>query len=1144
VNHKGVDNLSLRLILGRAGAGKTEQCMQEIAAAYAQNPQGQYILITPEQATFVSEKRLLKSLEGKGGFNVRVLSFRRFAWAVLQKTGGGLAMPLDKIGKSLILRSLLEKHKNQLKRFRQVYQQNGFLEQLADFMDELRSYRIAPADISRCLNEAAISPELLGKLTDMQLLYQDYCSVIEGNWLDTAGTLQLLAEKLSLWPELSEATFWLDGFHGFTPAEFQVIQAILAKDRRVNITLNLPARGDQMQMTQEAVFYPPWETAQDLQAICRREGFVQEPSYYLPEPGQVRFAGNPELAWLEQCMGQPNKSLIYENDVKSIRILGYANLQEEVEGVANQIMAALQQSDYRYQDLVILARQPEMYESAVRSVFAAYGIPFFFDHPRTMSYHPLHHLLRALLSFISGRWNHQEMFAYLKSGLAGLRFSQVDRLENYCLAHGIRRPHWESQKPWSFTQTSLDQEMEALRQKAWLPLAEFEGKIKQAENLRAMLQAIYELLVALQVEEQCSWLRDRAQRQGRMEEALIHDKAWTDLMTLFDQMANLMGAEEVSRFVLSHILESGLEAMETLTIPPALDQVTISSMDRSRTPQAKAVWILGVNEGVLPARVKEAGLLSDQERKSLAAHDIKLAPDSEKRLFSESYLIYIALTRATQALYISFARADQEGQGQAPSLLLRRLCSRFTKLEIQDQSLPTADLLTQPRPALRRLSVALQKQQPKPEEISLWRYVYYWFKDKEQWQWELRRIQQGMELRSLDEKIPPEISKALFGTNLHTSVTRLEKFQACPFAHFMAYGLKLAPRPEYVVRAPEVGTFFHDSLEALIRGVKKENLSLCDLDQAELADRVDAIVQKQLERSQNSVFLSTAWYKALYNNLCRIVQRSAGVLAEHERRGQFRPYAVEVGFGTDDPDSLPSLVLTLAGGEKVNLHGRIDRIDIAALPEKQETYIRVIDYKSGHKTLKLWEIFYGLKLQLILYLETALAGLQLPGSVKPAGMFYFHVADPMLKCDNALSLSTEDQLKKILKELKLTGYVLKDTSVANMMDNNIDGYSNLIPVQLLKSGDFGAKSSLCSEEGFHILQEHAKRTLIAAAQRMLEGDVSISPYLAAGAKACDYCEYNSICRFDPLIPGHQYRKLFCYKDQEVWQWLEQEVDPQ
>jgi len=1135
--------MSLRLILGRAGSGKTEQCMQEIAAAYAQNPQGQYILITPEQASFSSEKRLLKTLKGKGGFNVKVLSFRRFAWFVLQKTGGNQGMPLNEVGKSLILRSLLEKNKDKLKRFKQVYRQKGFLEQLAGFIDELRNYQITPEAMEACLEDMAIKEtELYGKLADTQLLYGEYCRLIANNWQDAAGTLQLLAGKLSLWPQLAETVFWLDGFHGFTPAEFQVIKVLLANNCQVNITFNLPAGGDKTSLREEDVFYPPWETVDELKKMCLNEGFIMEPSFYLPEPGQVRFASNPELAWLERCMGEPHKCRAYKGKVRSIHIQGYGNIQEEVEGLANQIMQKVQEENCRYRDLVVLARQPQIYESAVRSVFEAYGIPYFFDHPRTLSYHPLHHLLRSLLNFIAGHWNHQEIFAYLKTGMAGLSMAQVDRLENYCLAHGIRRFHWESSKPWDFSQSPLDQEMEALRQKAWLPVSRLEGRLQAAENLRDMITAIFELLVELKVERQCRLFVQRAYRQGRPDEALVHEKVWANLMELFDQIVEFMGEQQIEGSSLARILESGLEAMEALIIPPALDQVTISSMDRSRTPEAKVVWILGVNEGVLPAKVQETGLLSDRERQWLSGHNLKLAPDSQKRLFSESYLIYIAFTRATKEINLSYARADQEGKGLAPSMLLNRLCRRFPAMDINDQALSAGDLLTRPKPSLQRLSAALQNRQPDPEEIGLWRYVYYWFSEREAWKWDMERLKRGLNLGPLPARISRDLSKALFGKTIHTSVTRLEKFQACPFAHFLAYGLKLKQRPEYTVSAPEVGTFFHDSLEALIAGLQKEGQTLSDLSDEALTDKVAEVVREQLNRSQNNIFLSTAWYKSLYGNLSRIIKRSALVLAEHERRGRFRPYAVEIGFGTEEPGSLPPLVLSLSDEQRVNLHGRIDRIDIAQTDDDSSIYVRIIDYKSSQKNLRLWEIFYGLKLQLTLYLAIAMEGLNLPGELKPAGMFYFQIADPVIRCNNPLLLSTEEQKEEVLKRLKLRGFVLKDKTVVKLMDEKIEKYSSIIPVNLKTSGDFGSYSSVCSEEEFKLLQKHSHETLLTAVRRMLEGEIKIHPYKASNLTACRYCEFRSVCRFDLLVPGHRYNQLSALNDEEVWEKLKQKED--
>lgn len=1134
--------MSLCLILGRAGSGKTEQCMNEIAAAFAAEPQGQYWLITPEQATFTSEKRILKTLGGRGGFNVRVLSFRRFVWAVLQETGGSLGVPLDGAGKRLILRSLLENRKDQLKSFRQVYHQNGFLEQMVDLMDELRSYHVRTDSIGSCLQGMAGDPldfvqkGLREKLADIETLYQDYEKALSAGWLDLAGELSLLSQQLPAWPALQNTRFWIDGFHGFTPAEYQVITALLQTGRDVRVTLNIPAGRESADMAQEEVFYPAWETARDLQAMCRQLNIEITPPLYLEEPGNVRFAISPTLAHLEKILAFPAQNRVFQQELSGITIQGYGNMQQEAEGVANQILQTIESSGYRYKDMAVLVRQPEAYQSVLQATFEAYDIPCFFDSPETMSYHPLICLMRALLRFIEDRWNHQAIFAYAKTGMAGLSMSQCDRLENGCLAHGIRRSHWESSLAWGF-----DADIEALRQQLWQPLAKLDAKIKEAADLRAMTLALVEHLTELHAEQQCRRLAYEARNRGKAEEAMVHEAAWEKLMALLDQAVAFMGEQPFQRQAFAKILQGGLDAIETLKVPPALDQVTISSMDRSRTPQVKVAWILGVNEGVLPARLNENGLLTSRERQWLGAHAIPMAPDAEKRLFSESYLIYIALTRAAEGLHLSYARADHDGKGQAASPLMSFLCRRFPGLSVQESMPPAQARITRPKPALQTLSAALQNQQPDAAEIGLWRYLYDWFSQRPHWKWEMERINLGLRIQPLSQRIPADLSQALYGQVLKTSVTRLELFQACPFAHFIAYGLGLEPRAEYEIKPPEVGNFFHDSLEVLLQGLQDEGKDLAGQDPVLLEKRIQAIVAMQLERSQHGIFLATAWYKALSGRLQRIIQRAASVLAEHEKRGQFRPMALELAFGSQQPGSLAPLVLELDNGTEVALRGRIDRIDRAWKPGEDVPYLRIVDYKSGFNRLNLWEVYYGLKLQLILYLDVALRA-SVP-TAKPAGIFYFHVSDPMLRVSNALPLDENERNERLLKALKLQGFVLEDKEIVAMMDQTAASSSLILPVRLLNSGEFGAQSSLCTEAGFNRLRQHAKTVMKQAATRMLEGEIQVSPYQVPGRKACDYCDYGSVCRFDPSVPGHRFRLLRPMKETQVWQLLDSKEEP-
>jgi ATP-dependent helicase/nuclease subunit B len=379
------------------------------------------------------------------------------------------------------------------------------------------------------------------------------------------------------------------------------------------------------------------------------------------------------------------------------------------------------------------------------------------------------------------------------------------------------------------------------------------------------------------------------------------------------------------------------------------------------------------------------------------------------------------------------------------------------------------------------------------------------------------------------------LAARLFGQVMKTSITRLERFQACPFAHFLEYGLKLNVREEHEVRPPDIGNFFHDGLETLISETLAQGLSLRDLSEEELDTRVEAASESLLVRKNHEIFQASAWYRSLTVNLRRILRNAARTLAYQERQGQFRPYAWEAPFGFDEPGSLPSVSLELGGGRRILLRGRIDRIDEGFLPATGQRYLRVLDYKSGGNTLALWEVYYGLKLQLALYLETVLAAMP---AAKPAGLFYFQVHDPVLSEESRQLLEDEEQRREaLLQAQKLRGYLLRDPAVAELMDEDF-ARSCFLPVARKKDGDFTKNSHLLREEEFRALGRRGRQVLRQAGRRLLAGDIALSPYRSGQAgDACAYCPYHAVCRFDLLVPGHRYREIRRQKDEQILRWL-------
>ncbi len=1146
----------LRLIIGRSGAGKTRQCLDEIGAMEQEKPNLNCIYLVPEQGSFHAEKSLLQHIPKGGTIQAQVLSFQRLAWRILQETGGGLASPLDDMGKALILRHILAKNKSKFKIFARVMDRPGFLEQLVRALSEMKIYRVSPEQLERLLSETDVNSEggleggLAEKLAEFAFIYREFEAYISQKYLDIDDNLELLAANLHKAAFLKKTVLWLDGFHGFTPQEFVVIKELLLFCPQVNITLCLEQEYLRVKLPETHVFFQSWETYQRLLAMAAEIQCPLADAFILPDPEVRRFQERKELALLERSFFQHVPS--FPGSVEAIQVKAAVNRQEEVEAAAREIHALCREKGLRYQDIAVLLRDFVNYEDLLMNVFRDYEIPYFLDMKKPVRHHPLPDLIQGVLEVVQGGWNYEPLFRCLKTDLIAVSRQETALLENYCLAHGIKGGRWTDGKPWrlkrglkrqeqreqseSSVEEKLLRRVNQARAKVVALLLPLQQALRTATTGREYSEVLFNFLENIAVAEILEKWSKKAEARGELEEARIHLQVWQKILELLDSLVEVLGEQEMSLPEFAQVMTGGLETLELGLIPPGLDQVLVGSVDRSRNPDLKAVLILGVNEGVFPARAMEAGFFSDEEKICLNEWQICLAPTTEKKLYAEQFLIYKALTTASHYLTLSYAMADGEGKALAPSALLQRVGELFSQMKFifDPEKEKTEEKVSCPRPTISHLAVELRQALDGKKMEPLWWDVFNWYLGKEEWAESLQRIVTGLFYRQEEAKLSSDLVRQLYGKTgiLRASISRLEKFRACPFSHFLAYGLKLQERAEYQVGAPDVGQFFHIGLEQFYVYLQQHHLNWGELNRQEIKELVDVIVDELVPRLQNEVLLSTARYRYLVGKLKRTLWRAVLVLGEHERRGTFRPLGIELAFGENE--QLPGLTFTLANGTTILLQGRIDRVD-AAKDEQGTTYLRVIDYKSGAASLSLLEIYYGLKLQLLTYLDVVLthAAHLLEGEVFPGGVLYFKLKDPLIAAKGPLT--PEEVEKKVFNELKMNGYLLQDPRVVRLMDREIKGHSDLLPVALTKEGEFYKNvQSVLTPEKFAALCRQAEKHLCTIGNEIMAGNVAIRPYRYQGKAPCTYCPYAAVCRFDLTIPGHAYQLLLEKEPAEIW----------
>lgn len=1137
----------LEFVIGRAGSGKSAYCLDALREQLRQDPEGPaLILLLPEHMTFKVERELAGS-DGIDGFSRSyVFGFRRLARQILLETGGALYPRITDIGKRLLLSRVLAEQRDQLSVIGRAAHQRNFAESMAGMIEEFKSYGISAAALAGAAKSMSAGT-LQGKLEDLAAVYQGFDEKMAGRYNDAEDMLELLAEKIPSAPLLENAEVWIDGFVFFNPQEMKILSALLLRAKAVHITLCLENPADSQCRQETALFYRQWKTYEKVRQLAEKMG-IECQLREMPDRG--RFLRSA-LAHVEQYMFAFPAKQGKERD--GVAVVEAANRRLEIEAVAADVVRLCREEGCRWRDIGVLIRE-DAYQNIVETVFSDYEIPFFSDSKRRSVHHPLAELMRSALEAIHG-WRYEPLFRCFKTDFFPVTRSQIDLLENYVLAFGIRGQRWTMAEDWTYyKRLSLEEEPVAeevalqldqinhIRHLVMAPLLSFADKVSRAQDVLAQTRALYELLIELEVPETLEQWAKEAERVGDLAEAREHGQIWQDVMELQDQLVEICGGEKISLAEYEAVLNDGLDGLQISLIPPGLDCVTIASFDQNSLENLRAIYIVGANESVMPRRAKTEGLLNDADRARLMAAGIELAAGSSGDNFAEKYQLYKAFTLASEYLWLSYPLADAEGSGLNPSSLISRMKGLLPELSLRAVPLVSfgdeeALMVARGRTATAKLAAALRHYREEQQLSPFWQDVYNWALEKEHLQPLVRRITAGLFATAQQDRLPKELARALYTKNkrLRGSVTRFERFCACPFQHFSQYGLRLRQREEFSFAPPDLGMLLHASLKAFGDEMAQQGRIWSSVPAEECQQICQAIVSDLAPKLQNEILLSTAQYQHLLGRIERTVERAVKRLIGFSAGSDFQPVELEKSFGRGVDDLAP-LAYKLEDGYKLEIVGQIDRID--ADPAGQ--YFLVIDYKSGNAYLNLIEVYYGLQLQLMTYLLVAKnASAAILGKPSlPAGMLYCFLKNPLLSESHPLSKGEAEE--KVSKLMKMPGWVLADPDVIR----KIDTAAKFIKVSLKADGTIyqSSRSQVKSGEDFAALMMHIDGILQHTGQQILNGETKARPYrLAAQKEACTYCLYRPVCQFDLLIPGNAYRQLKKIKEEDIMQAISEEV---
>ena len=1199
---KGAICLGLRFVFGRAGTGKSTLCLEEIRREVRQKPWGApLILLVPEQATYQMEVALANTPDLGGTLRAQVLSFRRLGWRVFSETGGGQKVLISVIGKRMLLRRILLKHRLHLKAFARSATRPGMADLLAQAIGEFKTYRIVPEDLRKVKNTNGL---LFDKVQDLALIYEEFQVALGQGMRDPDDELSVLAEKIPYAPLLKGAQVWVDGFTGFTPQELEVLKIMIATADDVVITSPLDPKmlSDERQLESgtfkvgDEMFAGPWQTYHELQRIAAETGTFLHPPTLLDHGKRYKhpwlwhlekyFSTYPTVAYGEvqnyAPMSTLNESPVnIENPLgEGIQIFSAVNRRAEVEGVAQELRRLARDKGLCWNEMAVMTRDLTGYHALITQVFTSYEIPHFLDHKRSVLHHPLIELIQAIPEVAESYWAYEPLFRCLKTDFFPLQRDTIDRMENYVLEHGIHGDSWNRNVAWKYhrqwslgqneaqlaTEIKFQTELNTTRQTIYNLIGPFIQRVRTSSKdggltVREVTETLYAFLETLDVPATLKKWSQKAQEKGELSEAKLHEQIWEAVIQVLDEIVAGLGDEYLDLDDYALILTTGIEAIELGLIPPGLDQVLVGSLDRSRNPEVRVLFLLGANEGVLPARPESDGVLDSEEREQLEKAGVALAPKGKAQTYEEQFFIYTALTRATEKLVVSYPLTDEEGKGLVVSPVVTRLLRIFPISESFLGNQQDLERISQADFALRAYAEQLRTLRQGEPLSPLWEATERWLNEDSIRQNQVKRLKTSLLTQNQEDRIQRPLARRLYGKRLKASVSRLEQFAKCPFGHYARYGLKLRERSTYQLSSPDMGEFFHALLHDFAIQLQERGLDWGKLTKTESWALVGELAEKLAPSLQHEILLSSARYRYLTHKLKRTVHHAVRVLAEHARRGIFIPIQLEIGFGP--AETLPGVDIPLSEDDSLLLCGQIDRVDAAFLDGK--VYLRILDYKSREMSLALDSIYYGLNLQLLTYLNVALQGAEVllnttsalptletslqaaPNDVAseidhvfpqkiPAGFLYFPVLEPQL--EEKIPLSSEELEQHRVKAVKVGGYLLANPRVLEAMDSSFStGQSDLLGLKLKKDGTFKKGSNVLTEDQFSLLSDYLHQWFQQTGEEILYGDISLSPYRRGKSTGCLYCAYKPVCHFDPYLPENQYRDLPALKQEEVWRRL-------
>ena len=1126
---------------------------------------GRALLVVPDQFTLEAERELIAHSGAKALMDVEVLSLSRLGYRLLEELGGSKRTFIDKYGRHMILSSIAAEEREKLQVFKGLEEKNSFIELVNNFISEMKQFNCGADELAEIARSVPDGSYTQRKLEDLYLLYSEYEAAIRGKYTDSEDYIDLFLGKISRSELVAGNHIWIYGFDSFAPKALSVIGELMQYAADVNLVLTY----DDKREARDADLFALAETViRNFENLAERRSievrkraipktytaeradkiqFIEQELYALPARKYARGgqSTNPaeggaseaaaDAVASGEAAGNADTASVAAAGTDSLTLVAAANLYNEAESAACYVLELVRDFGYRFSDIKVICNDQETRGPILKRVFKEYGIDLVSDTSKDILQSSIVQYITALMDVVVEKYRTDLMIKMLKSGFGDLTNDEITDLENYAIKYKIRGTMWK--RPFVRGESEYGVEalvrMNAVREKALAFMPDLEA-IFEAETCGEFISGLYGFLYEkVKLPEKIADLTVLQTEQGRPDLAEETAQIWGKVIGIFDQMSEIMGEQKFRAAAFRDLFEAGISQVEIGILPPTKDGLMMGTMQRTRTGEMKALVVVGANEGVLPNEKPGSGLFGSDEKNLFKENGIELCKVDDVRFLEERMGIYRNLSKPRERLWISYSLSDAEGGPARPSGVFTKLAGLFGDTPVARDALnrqTDAELVGAGPAGLRHLTEALQAACEGRPLAPHWHEALAWFKRNKPEA--LEPIRAGIAFTNKQEDLGREMTAALYMGNIEStreealepspelslSPSRLERYARCPFSHFVQYGLKPEERRIFEIAPREIGDIYHECLMEMSRHLTARGIAITDptspwmtISREECRTFVEDVIAKKSGTYREGILEAGNEEKYRGRRITDICEKVCWAVIEQVRAGEILRSSFEAPFGRGR--RIPPIPVNLGEGRTAYIEGKIDRVDY--LPGER---VKIIDYKTGNENFSVAEAEAGYRLQLMLYLEASLER-----RMKPAGVFYFKISEPMVDASGA-AIGPEEISDKIQKSFKLNGVIVDDPNVIRNVAGDFSGISDVVPIRINKEGLISGtgKDNLLTDEEFESLREKVREKVTDICKSLAGGGIEIHPMKTAATSACAYCRYKGICRFDTIFEGCSY----------------------